>query len=382
MARLRSLAIHGVPIVGSAIFIPVAAMGALYSGSVFGAPLTVARSLLRRLLAIPTPVVFLLSVTIAVVLLWQQGAVRDIGPALRSANLGQMALAFALYLAGLVLLCLRWHVLVRMIGGKSDGLRASEAFVTSVAINYAAPLSLAIPSRALLTMRALGLNRTETAGLTFWEVAADLLVLALATLLWLLVGGWRGDDLGLDNGYVYLGVFLAAGAVLAIAAALVVVRRLRALATTLYGRVAPGLRYPRQRPRPAAVALGLTGVFWVTQGLVLWTMLQAIDGESPPAALVLGLVSLPILIGMLSPVPGGAGIREALMIAIAGVHGANEASVLLAGVTYRIALFAALPVLYGAIRLLLSMRGDDRGTMSDNATTRDLIIPGGDSDSS
>src|SRR5688572_2850329 len=162
MARLRGLAIHGVPIVGTAIFIPVATVGALYLVSVFGAPLTVARSLLRRLLAIPTPVVFFLSVTIAVVLLWQQGAVRDIGPALRSANLGQMALAFALYLAGLVLLCLRWHVLVRMIGGKSDGLRASEAFVTSVAINYAAPLSLAIPSRALLTMRALGLNRTET----------------------------------------------------------------------------------------------------------------------------------------------------------------------------------------------------------------------------
>jgi uncharacterized membrane protein YbhN (UPF0104 family) len=373
---------YGVPIVGTAMFIPVATVGALYLGAVFGAPLTVARSLLRRLLAIPTPVVFLLSVGIAVLLLWQQGAVTDIGPALRSANIGQMALAFALYLAGLVLLCLRWHVLVKMIGGNSDGLRASEAFVTSVAINYAAPLSLAIPSRALLTMRALGLNRTETAGLTFWEVAADLLVLALATLLWLLVGGWRGEDLGLDNGYVYLGVFLAVCAVLAIVAALVMIQRLRALAIALYGRVAPGLRYPRQRPRPAAFALGLTGVFWITQGLVLWTMLQAIDGESPPASLVLGLVSLPILIGMLSPVPGGAGIREALMIAVAGVHGAGEASVLLAGVTYRIALFAALPVLYGAIRLLLSMRGDDRGTMSDNASARDLIIPGGDSDSS
>jgi uncharacterized membrane protein YbhN (UPF0104 family) len=337
---------------------------------------------MRRVLAIPTPVVFLGSVAIAVVLLWQQGAVREIGPALRSANLAQMALAFGLYLAGLILLCLRWHVLVGMIGGKSDGLRASEAFVTSVAINYAAPLSLAIPSRALLTMRALGLNRTETAGLTFWEVAADLLVLALATLLWLLAGGWRGEDLDVDSGDVYLGAVLAVGALLAVVAALLAVRRLRALATSLYGRVAPGLRYPRERPRPAAIALALTVIFWVVQGLVLWTLLQAIDGESPPVTLVLGLVSMPILIGMLSPVPGGAGIREALMIAVAGVHGASEASVLLAGVTYRIALFAALPVLYGAIRLLLSMRGDRHGTISDNASSGDLILPGGDSDSS
>ncbi|CAN5486512.1 hypothetical protein BH23CHL4_BH23CHL4_05150 [soil metagenome] len=340
-----------------------------------------ARSFLRRLLAVPTPIVFLASVAIAIVLLWQQGAVKEIGPALRSANLGQLALAFLLYLAGLVLLCIRWHVLVKMIGGKPDALRASEAFVTSVAINYAAPLSLAIPSRAFLTMRALGLNKTETAGLTFWEVATDLLVLALATIAWLLVGGWRGEGVELDNGFVYLGLAMALGAMLAAVAALIMVRRLRALAASLYGRVAPGLRYPRQRPKPAMMALGLTGLFWMAQGLVLWTLLQAIDGTSPELALVLGLVSLPILVGMLSPVPGGAGIREALMIAIAGVHGAGEASVLLAGITYRIALFATLPVLYGVIRLLLHLRGGNRGTIPDSASSSDLIIPGGDSDS-
>ena len=335
----------------------------------------------RRVLAIPTPVIFVASVAIAIVLLWQQGAVREIGPALRSANLAQIALGFVLYLAGLVVLCIRWSVLVKMIGGRSDWLRASEAFVTSVAINYAAPLSLALPSRAFLTMRALGLNTTETAGLTFWEVAADLLVLALATLAWLLVGGWRGEGIDVDNGYVYLGIILAVVALVAAIFALVMVRRLRALAVSLYGRVAPGLRYPRHRPHAAAAALSLTVLFWATQALVLYVLLEAIDGEGPAFTLVLGLVSMPILIGMLSPVPGGAGIREALMIAVAGVHGANEASVLLAGVTYRVALFAALPVLYGAIRLLLYMRGDARGTIPDNASTSEVILPGGDSDS-
>ena len=78
-------------------------------------------------------------------------------------------------------------------------------------------------------------------------------------------------------------------------------------------------------------------------------------------SLVLGLTTLPILVGMLSPVPGGAGVREALMIAVASVHGANEANVLLAGVTYRIALFAAIPILYGIIRLLITLRGGDEG---------------------
>jgi hypothetical protein len=52
------------------------------------------------------------------------------------------------------------------------------------------------------------------------------------------------------------------------------------------------------------------------------------------------------------------------MIAVASVHGANEANVLLAGVTYRIALFAAIPILYGVIRILIAVRdGEDHGSI-------------------
>ena len=67
-----------------------------------------------------------------------------------------------LYLAGLFLLCVRWHSLVLMIHGRSHFGRAGEAFLTSVVINYAAPVGLAVPSRAALTKRALGLSLTET----------------------------------------------------------------------------------------------------------------------------------------------------------------------------------------------------------------------------
>jgi len=93
----------------------------------------------------------------------------------------------------------------------------------------------------------------------------------------------------------------------------------------------------------------------------------ALEGSSPSLSLILGLTTLPILIGMLSPVPGGAGVREALMIAVASVHGASEANVLLAGVTYRIALFAAIPALYGIIRVLIAMRdgGEEEGALTD-----------------
>jgi uncharacterized membrane protein YbhN (UPF0104 family) len=70
--------------------------------------------------------------------------------------------------------------------------------------------------------------------------------------------------------------------------------------------------------------------------------------------LSLGLISLPILVGMLSPVPGGAGIRELIMIAVAKVHDVDSAPVLLAALTYRIALFASIPILYAGVRFWLS----------------------------
>ncbi len=337
--------------------------------------------MLKRILSIPTPVVFLASIGVAVVLLYQQGALDKIGPALRSANPLQIAAGLLLYLVGLVLLCARWSVLVRMIGGKPDHLLASEAFVTSVAINYAAPLSLAIPGRALLTMRALGLSKTETAGLTFWEVAVDLLVLAIGTAIWVLAGGWRGEGLDfVDRDMAILGIALLVLAIGAIFAAVMTVRQFRTTAFTLLGKVAPSLRYPWQRPLPAAIAVLITVVFWITQGAVIWVLLKAIDGENPSLLLVTGLVTFPIMIGMLSPVPGGAGIREALMIAVAGVHGASEASVLLAGVTYRIALFSALPVLYLVIRALIQARPGGRGTISADGSSGLVTTSGGDRD--
>ena len=91
----------------------------------------------------------------------------------------------------------------------------------------------------------------------------------------------------------------------------------------------------------------------LAQAAVMWLLLRALDVD-PSATLVLGLISLPILVGMLSPVPGGAGIREALMLGVARVHNADSAAVLLAALTYRIALFASIPVLYAGVRFWIS----------------------------
>jgi uncharacterized membrane protein YbhN (UPF0104 family) len=54
---------------------------------------------------------------------------------------------------------------------------------------------------------------------------------------------------------------------------------------------------------------------------------------------------------MLSPVPGGAGVREALMAAAARLGGAAAGPVVLAAVAYRLALFVVTPLVWGVVRL-------------------------------
>ncbi|MER3437276.1 MAG: hypothetical protein C4346_06625 [Chloroflexota bacterium] len=118
------------------------------------------------------------------------------------------------------------------------------------------------------------------------------------------------------------------------------------------------LTSPGRDPALAVAALGMSVVYWMAQGVVLWSLLRAVTGESDPM-LALGFVTLPVVLGMLSGLPGGAGIREALMVAVAKIYGADPAAALVAAITYRLALFAAIPVLYGAVRLwLLADPGD------------------------
>jgi uncharacterized membrane protein YbhN (UPF0104 family) len=304
------------------------------------------------------PIAFVASLIAAGAVLWHQGALDDVGPAIRGASVPTIIAGLLLYLVGLALLCLRWHLLVRMTKGASDFARATEAFLISVTLNYVTPVSLAIPMRAALTKKALGLDATETGAVVLWEVMADVAVLAAAGGIWLLAsGGAYGDVLdAAGGGLLVIGGLLLLGLAV-LGGVFLYVRRKPALRAKLLAAANRALRYPRQRPRDARGALAVTVVYWVVQAGVFWILLEALDGEVS-VGLLLGVVSLPILFGMLSPWPGGAGVREALMIAVAGVYGAAAAPVLVAAVAYRIALFASIPILYAAARIWIAVRGN------------------------
>lgn len=314
------------------------------------------RGPLQRLAAIPTPLIFAASVVVAVLLLWRQGSFGDVADAARRADGWVIAGALALYLASLALLSLRWHLLLRMIKGASDFPRAAEAFLTSVVINYAAPIGLAVPSRAALTKRALGLSATETGAAVFWEIALDVAILGVASLIWIvLIGGDLGRIGSPSDGQLLAGAVVIVGGLAAVTVAAIIVRRQARWWNPLRRGAKSTALYPGERPREAATAVIASAAYWLTQCAVLWLLLTALTDDAS-FALALGLVGLPVLVGMLSPVPGGAGIREAMMLGAARVHDADSGAVLLAALTYRVALFLAIPVLYLLVRLWLSAR--------------------------
>ena len=165
---------------------------------------------------------------------------------------------------------------------------------------------------------------------------------------------------------VFIVVALAGGIVL-VAAGLAVAARKPALREKVVGSFIRALTYPRRRPADAVKAMVVTVVYWIVQAGVFWVLLLAVDAEIN-ASLLLGLVTLPILFGMFSPGPGGAGVREALMIVVAGATGVASAPIVVAAVAYRIALFAAIPVLYIAARIWTSTRGNRPAPTTDSPT--------------
>ncbi len=303
---------------------------------------------------VPAPLIFLGAILIALLVLWSRGSLGEVADTIRRADARQIIAAALLFLAGLALLCTRWHILVILIVGASNLPRAAEAFLTSVALNYVSPVSVAIPARAALTKRALGLSLGQTSTVAAWELLADVIVLAIGATIWLLVTPTSWSVLG----SVPISLLLALLLVVAVGVLLVLVVaiRSRGLRTRMARLGGDMLMAPRRRPGVFALTIATTVLYWTIQATVLWVLLDALDAEHH-VRMVLGMATLPWLVGMASMVPGGTGVREAMMVTVAGVEGAAATPALIAAITYRICLFAAIPVLWLILRLWLRQTG-------------------------
>lgn len=311
----------------------------------------------RNVLRTPTPLLFTICLVVAILVLWWQGTLEELWDIVRDASIPLTIAGFALFVVGLALLCYRWHALVKMANnGHSDLPRAAEAFLASVVINYAAPVGLAVPTRAALTKRTLGLDASATGTIALWEIAADVIVLGTGSVLWLLLAQGSislvGDELG-DAAPQFL-IAVAVLTVVVLFATAFVARKpsLRIKVVALLRTI---VLAPKERPAAALQVLAVSIAYWLLQAITLGVFVAAMQVDIN-AEFLLGLTSLPFLIGILSPIPGGAVIRESLMFVVARLADAPGTEVVAAAVLYRMSLFLSIPVLYALCRIWISTR--------------------------
>lgn len=321
-------------------------------------PLDTARRWLAPLFAIPTPVIFVGAAVLATAVLWRQGSLGTVGVALHAVSPWRLVAILCGYALSILLLGVRWHTLVRLAGGDPAWAQSTDVFLTSVIVNYAAPIGLAVPTRAALTVRDLGLSKLQSGLVVGWELVLDVVALLTFSMTWMALGGGvviAPTGVGSSEAAVIvaLGLLCCAG--------MFVTWRAPRVRQRLALVLAPLARQPRRQPAIALLAVLLTGVYWSTQ-LGVMAALTAIFGAPASPALILGLMGLPVLIGMLSPIPGGAGVREALMVTVARFAGVATGPVLLAAIAYRLALFAVTPVVWGAVRLATARNAGRRTT--------------------
>ena len=306
------------------------------------------------ILTVPTPVIFGVAAALATLLLWRQGGLTEIADSVRGVHPGRIGAILLVYAASILLLAMRWHALVRMAGGAPQWTSSAEVFLTSVIVNYAAPIGLAVPARAALTIRDLELSPGQSGAVVGWEAALDVAALAVISAAWLILGGSELVQTMSVEGWVLV---LVAGVALLSAVAVWGASRstaVRARAAPFFGRMRSS---PAEHPMLALVAVALTGGFWFVQAGIMAALLE-LFGVAASLDLLLGVMGVPVLVGMISPVPGGAGVREALMVAAAGLGGTPAGPVLLAAIAYRLALFLVTPVAWVVVRL--ARTGSDR----------------------
>jgi hypothetical protein len=263
---------------------------------------------------------------------------------------GWLVASMLLYLAGMAPSGWFWHRVLRALG---EDARLGE----TLRAYYIGHLGKYVPGKALVVILRAGLigshrvNPAVAAVSVFYEtltmmavgacVAGVVLAASLAQHTWL----------------------VALAAVLVVAVGLpthpAVFRRLVAIVGV--GRASPRMLEQLTRLSLGNLALGWLAIAfgWCLVGLSLWTTLVASGfAESPPSLHDLGVciaaASLAVVAGFLSLIPGGAGVREAVLIELL-VPAFGDAGAVVSAIVARVAWLVA-EVVASAVLYLIGRR--------------------------
>jgi len=223
-----------------------------------------------------------------------------------------LAAAAGLYLAGLFPSGWFWYRLLSALGQKPLPGRTLRAW-------YIGHLGKYVPGKALVVLMRAGMVRSSAvdAGVAtvsiFYETFTGMAVAGLLAALMLAAVAWSHE-----SGPWYVALACALGAVCAVPTLPGVFRLVgRRLARGRYGEAVLDRFGQLSLPFLASAWISIAGG-WVLLGLSLWAMLRAAgSAEWPPSleqlALCVAAASLSLVAGFLSFLPGGVGVREAVL---------------------------------------------------------------------
>lgn len=258
-------------------------------------------------------------------------------------NFGWLAVSGCLYLLGTLLCGIFWHRTLLALGQKVSLPRALRAY-------YIGHLGKYVPGKAMVVILRTGLVRgdgvdTSLAAVSvFFETLTMMSIGALMAAA--IVAGWFREQTLLF--WAALAMMAAAG----LPTLPPVFRRLVRLVGV--GRANPAIAEKLGDLSYKTVFLGwaLTGLGWVILGLSFWAVLRALGvGEANPFAqlhLHTAAVTLATVAGFLSFVPGGAVVREAVLVELM-VPQLGDAVAVLSAILLRLVWLVAELVISGIL---------------------------------
>ncbi len=290
------------------------------------------------------------SVVIGVLVVFLTGEASRMLDALSGAKWWLVAPLLCVAIALPVVHARRWQVMLRSLGHDLTLDSAVELTISSTMINYAAPGYLWSPAKGLLARQMFGIGLGRSVPTLAVEQVLDALALVVGTAVGLVLAGplisrsifdhIRTPSTAIILTTVVLVVFVGV-------AGLYLVRRfgLRFVSTVI--EAARLLARDRSLRVPV---IGLTAARWILDTAAIWLAAKAVGVSLGVAALIL-ISNLPLLIGLISPMPGGIGFREGAMAGVAGILMLPVGAILAAAILHRAVLLLALPIVLGMIRL-------------------------------
>jgi uncharacterized membrane protein YbhN (UPF0104 family) len=299
----------------------------------------------RRLL----PLVVWGSIALGILALALSGDLGSMTSTLVDADPRFVALLLVVALALPVVHARRWQVMLRSVGHDLSLGAAVDLTISSTMINYAAPGYLWSPAKGMLARQMYGVGLGRSVPTLAAEQVLDALALLLGTAAGLLLAGPEiSRQIATRVDAPALSTLLIAVAALAIVSVAGIYAVLRFGRRFVLSSIEAGRLLARDRSLRVPVS-GLTLSRWLLDTLAIWLAAKAVGVSLGLSALVL-ISNLPLLVGVLSPMPGGIGFREGAMAAVAGALAIPVTVILAAAILHRAVLILALPIVAGLIR--------------------------------